>query len=553
MTFLPIVQRELRVAARRSSTYWLRFFAALAVLVMWIVLLVGTQRMTPAQLSQHIITMLGSLTLGFCMMAGVFLTADSVSGEKREGTIGLLFLTDLKGFDVVLGKLVATSVHAFFGLLAAIPVLGISLMMGGITGAEFARFVMVFVVTLFASLAVGIFVSTLSQHALRASAGTFLVVAFFAGVLPALWWSQSAMFKSPAFDFLLTPSPPYLFRQAFDACYSLKTGAQEFWRSLWVVSGLAVACILSACLALPQVWQVRESPRWLRPAKSRRAALAHSRGALPASANPFAWLATRDISARLISWRVLVPLVGLCLVLLIASVLRGNSAALVVCFLTAFGLHLLLKVLIAMEAGRRISEDRQSGALELLLVTTLPINAIIDGQRAALRQHFKRPMLLLVGLNAAMLLTVLFLPGPLRMGDGEQLIFCELFAGGILLLLVDFAALSWAGMWHGITRTGVRAVAFTVLQVMSIPWFLIVLLMSTQPSVGTTGILFIFGAWIVTGLIIDLVIIANARTNLVRYFRSAAAGSYQARSRARRPQRPAYNRVTEADRAPNLI
>jgi hypothetical protein len=82
MTFLPIVQRELRVAARRSRTYWLRFFAALAVLVVWIVLLLGTRRMTPAQLSQHILTMLGSLTLGFCMMAGVFLTADCVSGPQ---------------------------------------------------------------------------------------------------------------------------------------------------------------------------------------------------------------------------------------------------------------------------------------------------------------------------------------------------------------------------------------------------------------------------------------------------------------------------------------
>jgi ABC-type multidrug transport system permease subunit len=197
MTFLPIVQRELRVAARRSSTYWLRFFAALAVLVVWIVLLLGTRQMSPAQLSQYIVTMLGSLMLGFCMMAGVFLTADSVSGEKREGTIGLLFLTDLKGFDVILGKLVATSVHAFFGLLAAIPVLGLSLMMGGITGAEFARFVLVFVVTLFASLVVGIFVSTLSHHAMRASAGTFLVVVFFAGVLPALWWSQFSCSGTP--------------------------------------------------------------------------------------------------------------------------------------------------------------------------------------------------------------------------------------------------------------------------------------------------------------------------------------------------------------------
>jgi len=521
------------VAARRSSTYWLRFFAALAVLVIWIVLLMGTRRMTPAQLSQHIITMLGSMTLGFCMMAGVFLTADSVSGEKREGTIGLLFLTDLKGFDVILGKLVATSVHAFFGLLAAIPVLGLSLMMGGITGAEFARFVLVFVVTLFASLAVGIFVSTLSHHAMRASAGTFLVIVFFAGVLPALWWSQEALFKNPVFNVLLVPSPPYLFRKAYDASYALTNGPQEFWRSACVILGLALACIAVACIALPRVWQATETrsssrvPPWL---TGRRPALPAGRAALARATNPFAWLASRDFSARLISWRVLVPLVGFCAVLLGASLFQTKTIVpFIVCFFTAFGLHVLLKVLIAMEAGRRINEDRQSGALELLLVTALPIEAIIQGQRAALRRHFRRPMLLLAALNAAMIFTVVFFPGPLKMDEGDQLIFCELFLGGILLLLVDFAALSWAGMWHGVSRTGVRTVVFTVLKVMGIPWLLIVLLISAHPNVSETGIFFIFGSWIVTGLIIDLVIVANARRNLVRHFRSAAAGSYRRR------------------------
>ena len=531
MTFLPIVQRELRVAARRSSTYWFRFFAALAVLVVWIVLLLGTRQMSPAQLSQYIVTMLGSLMLGFCMMAGVFLTADSVSGEKREGTIGLLFLTDLKGFDVILGKLVATSVHAFFGLLAAIPVLGLSLMMGGITGAEFARFVLVFVVTLFASLVVGIFVSTLSHHAMRASAGTFLVVVFFAGVLPALWWSQFSMFRNSTFDFLLVPSPPWLFRKAFDASYSLRTGAQAFWQSLWVICGLSLACVAIACVILPRVWQAGEGRRWFRVPRwfaGRRGAKAGRGEKLAAAPNPFAWLASRDVSARLISWRVLVPLVVLCLVLLIASVVGSrNIAAFVVCFLTAFGLHVLLKVLMAMEAGRRISEDRQSGALELLLVTTFPVNAIIHGQHTALRRHFRRPILLLAALNGAMMFTVLLFPRPLNMHGKDLLIFCELFLGGISLLLFDFAALSWVGMWHSITRTGVRAALITVLKVMGIPWLLIVLLMSAQPRVDQTGIFFIFGFWITTGVVIDLVIIANARRQLSQHFRTAAAGSYR--------------------------
>ena len=49
-------------------------------------------------------------------------TMDCISEEKREGTLGLLFLTDLKGYDVALGKLCANSVRSFYALLATVPV-----------------------------------------------------------------------------------------------------------------------------------------------------------------------------------------------------------------------------------------------------------------------------------------------------------------------------------------------------------------------------------------------------------------------------------------------
>jgi hypothetical protein len=189
-------------------------------------------------------------------------------------------------------------------------------------------------------------------------------------------------------------------------------------------------------------------------------------------------------------------------------------------------LHLILKVLIAMEAGRRINEDRQSGALELLLVTALPIEAIIQGQRTALRAHFRRPIRLLEALNVAMILAVLCFPGPLRMDIEDQLIFCEVFFGGIVLLTADFYALTWLGMWRGLIRHNHRAVVGTVLKVMGIPWGLIVLLISTQPNVSETGIFFIFAAWIATGLVVDAVIVTTARRNLAEHFRPAASGSY---------------------------
>src|SRR5437016_6196807 len=139
MAILPIVERELRIAARRAGTYWTRCLAAAAVTMLWLVLLVGSRVPSPAQLGHHLLNALGALALGASMLAGVFLTSDCLSEEKREGTLGLLFLTDLKGYDVVLGKMVAASVHACFGLLALLPILGLPLMMGGVSGAEFWR------------------------------------------------------------------------------------------------------------------------------------------------------------------------------------------------------------------------------------------------------------------------------------------------------------------------------------------------------------------------------------------------------------------------------
>src|SRR5881628_465284 len=177
MTFLPIVERELRVAARRRGTHSMRFCVALAVLVVWLALILGSQRtMPPAQLGHQLFLALSILAFGFSLLAGVFLTADCLSSEKREGTLGLLFLTDLKGYDVVLGKLAATSLHAFYGVMAVVPMLAVPLLMGGVTLDESCRVALVLANALFFSLAAGIFISTMNKSPRKAMFGTLLVI-----------------------------------------------------------------------------------------------------------------------------------------------------------------------------------------------------------------------------------------------------------------------------------------------------------------------------------------------------------------------------------------
>src|SRR2546429_9662311 len=123
MTFLPIVERELRLKARRSRTCWLRcgIVLAFAVLSFGILAVDWSTGRNPTQMGQHLFWALSGLAFASALLAGPVVTADCLSEEKREGALGLLFLTHLKGHDVVLGKLFATSLPVFIRSSPAFP------------------------------------------------------------------------------------------------------------------------------------------------------------------------------------------------------------------------------------------------------------------------------------------------------------------------------------------------------------------------------------------------------------------------------------------------
>src|SRR5678816_2793532 len=189
MTFLPIVERELRVAARRTHSYRTRTLVAFitCVIVSGILITAG-QFPTPMKMGQSLFKLLSSLAFVYCLLEGARNTADCLSEEKREGTLGLLFLTDLKGYDVVLGKLLATSLNSFYGVLAIVPPLSIPLLLGGVTVGEFWRMALVLLVTLLFSLSASLFVSANSRNERRAWSGAVLLIAFLAVVPPLFRW-----------------------------------------------------------------------------------------------------------------------------------------------------------------------------------------------------------------------------------------------------------------------------------------------------------------------------------------------------------------------------
>ena len=104
MTLLPIVARELRIASRRLSTYWVRTGAALMVIVVGTWFFLMMQRQAPREIAMVLFGVLTGSSVLYCLLSGVRSTADCLSEEKREGTLGLLFLTDLGQFGLALSS-----------------------------------------------------------------------------------------------------------------------------------------------------------------------------------------------------------------------------------------------------------------------------------------------------------------------------------------------------------------------------------------------------------------------------------------------------------------
>src|SRR5213594_599582 len=181
MTFQPIVARELRLAARKRSTYWVRIVAVIVALIIAAGCLVmnALQGRGTAQMGGVLFGVLTWLSVAGVLTAGLFFTSDCISEEKREGTLGFLFLTDLRGYDVVLGKLLATSLRGFYALLAVFPFIAITLLMGGVTGAQFFKTSLALVNALLCSLAGGLLVSVISRDSQKAMAATLLVLLLF--------------------------------------------------------------------------------------------------------------------------------------------------------------------------------------------------------------------------------------------------------------------------------------------------------------------------------------------------------------------------------------
>jgi ABC-type Na+ efflux pump permease subunit len=537
---LPIAERELRVASRQPKTYRTRAVTALvmllcATMIMWLMETWGGAFLSGPEVFRG----LSTAVLLYYVFVGTTRTADCLSEEKREGTLGLLFLTDLKGHDVVLGKLLATSLHAFYGFLTTLPLFAIAFTLGGVKLGEFWRIMLNMAATLLLSLSVGIFVSSLSRNHRRALSATTSILVVLMFVLPGA--AELLRRKGYLLDLavlLQFLSPLNTHSMAFESASALRNNF--FWWSLLTTCFLTAGLLALASFILPRAWQDRPSDHenkfgkgwrgvWqqikLGP-KAARTKLRRQR----LDRNPFFWLASRERFRNLPLWLFIILVAGSIEAIWLRYSESDRQFAIGISFAGALALVFSFLTTFASAASQRLAEDRQNGTLELLLSTPLSVKAIVRGQWLALIKQFAWPAIAILVID-----TIVYGLGKSAFGlTAEQVYWSWTSLLIVILGLAHVMSLGWTSIWMALrVKQATHASAAAFWRIMLLPWPMIWVILTSFYWARSSSYLETFLPYLVPVTIVSVLMLNSlfwsiwCSVKLHKEFRTAATDRFQ--------------------------
>ena len=514
MTSLPIVERELGIASRKLGSWLSRWIIAI-VAVCFGGLWLGIAYLEGGMMKGDIFfAILAWACFAYCLLAGLWTTSDTLTREKSDGTLGLLFLTDLRGYDVVLGKMITASLKSFYGVLAVLPVLALPLLMGGVTNDQFWRTAGALLNILIFSLSLGMFFSALSWSSGRAVFWTFFSL-LSVTMLPLiyLWLGGTAS----ALNFV---SPGFAMANASASVIGTPAaGFSGHWA--WLGSGLAVSGTLLALASwiIPHRWrETRLRPQVpslakrtdgdrLQPSADRQSAMLDT--------NPAGWLVWRVRSFRTSRWLLVALMItgGLALLGFVALAGAGIDDVWIFMALLVWAGSFWIRLEVARHAVTTIYEAKASGALEQILVTPVDERQFRRGHFIAMVRFWMWPVIVLASLPIVAALLSMLMTGWIFDDALFGVSIMGLMSGLIAVVFFgDLFALYYSGCWFALRSNSYSAAFWKT--------FGFVYLL---PTIGS--VLFCWMGqfiWLIT----DIIFIVWPLTSLQGNFRRAVSGEY---------------------------
>ena len=548
MTILPVVARELLVAARRPSCHRSRVLSVvISFLVLgWIYYITVTTKMPVNSQGKAVFIGLSGFGFLFGLLSGIWTTSDAISMERREDTLGLLFLTDLKPWDILFGKIAASAINSVYSLLALVPLLALPFLLGGISAESFIVASLAMLNVIFFSLSLGIYISSHSRDDRKSMFAVFaalfgvcvlpyfflsLIKVHFPNALPiylilsispmtAIFTCSDLLFANYSNFFMLSPVNWRFWIMIFLPQFITHLmGWLLIWRCNHQLRSLLKPSIVHTTIskwghAIEQ-WELGTAER----RKARRLKLLQI--------NPFLWFSFPYWWKSTFLWCYVVFFLSFWWIM---QYMDSRNISDIEFLLTSIILiNLLLKIWVIIESSAPLTRSRQNDCWELLAISPLGIQGMIQGVKLGLKRLFALPILVLI--------TAEYIA--LSQCRDMTLLLGLLFLG---VNAADMLALAWMGLWTSIKTPKLsQCIAKTYFWIIVLPVIPVViayfLLSRDLPMWGGAGFfmagksikslsptILILLVYSISGLLFDIVLgFWRARYKLNRFVREQSA------------------------------
>jgi ABC-type transport system involved in multi-copper enzyme maturation permease subunit len=477
----PVFTREVTTTPRGWRLYLMRSLYVGAmfglVLTAWLILL-GSQNVRNlgdlARFGSAVFGLLAPLQMAMAVAFAALLTTAAVAQEKDRKTLELLLLTRMTNSELVMGKLLASSLNVFVLIVAAVPLLVLLTLLGGISYGQILRVVGV---TLAAAALAGSLGSTIALWRERtfqsiALTALLLVMWLILGEVIASVEIGSRWLGTSAEHWGIALSP---LRAILAATQPLREIAPQFaWCggavNLFIILAVAAALFLNLWAILRvRVWNPSQElqPRLSDEQIDQLAADGPVAQAKPKSSkevwdNPILWreICTWAYGKKIVVVRIAyLAIFAICTAALVSqlnSVDYRANAMLPELAKPLLPLMVLGVILVNALAVTSLTNERDLRALDLLLVTDLSPKEIIYGKLGGVFFNSKEMILLPIVLSALLWWT--------NHLSTENLVFLVLS----FLVLNAFAAMLGihCGMTYSISQSAVGVSLSTVLFLM---------------------------------------------------------------------------------------
>lgn len=190
----PIVKKDVKVQARSMKICWSVFaYELILALVFFLAINViqSASRYSTSNIYSAMVWLYPVLAVTQLIILGLVVpvrTASSISGEKERQTFDIMMTTSMSPFSIIAGKVMTAVVQGMFFVVASMPVMALSFIIGGMSWAYLFWFLGIALLVSFFSASIGILCSSLCKRSISAviMSYAFYLLFFLGTALPMM-------------------------------------------------------------------------------------------------------------------------------------------------------------------------------------------------------------------------------------------------------------------------------------------------------------------------------------------------------------------------------